>query len=249
MSFLGLVFSLGIFVTGCHVQTRVTYYDPYLYPAWTNVYGDVCGYEGEGPRAGCNYYYSDGYKIILEEDPYYYSSFYGFELAEWWYINDYGYESVYIGWGWLSPNGILYDDYGNALNEDGENESRDDLANFAQKENQVITSAGKAFAQKYALAENKGIEIARTLNSWATLVKNNRGRTRTKADAEAFSKKLYGVELSQAENALAEMIGGNESPMMALNQDVAAYWSTNPETSSEILKDFYNKELAKLKGE
>ena len=217
-----------------------TYVDPYR-RAWYDVYGNQCTSYGY-PMSGCNFY-SDGSKITAQGDPNYASMTLFFDY--WTYTDSYGYRRNYQGYAWLSNTGILYDSAGNALNElDEESVATNDvISQSAEREDDAARTAGKSLSQKYALAESAGISIAKTLQDWAVL---GRSRARTSGDVADFSKRLYGVELSRATDALKEAVKGNRSAMTELNVDVAAHWGTTPETSKEILSVWYKEELAQL---
>lgn len=211
--------------------------DPY-YHAWYDVYGNYCtnGY----PTSGCNFY-ADGTKITANGDPYAASMTLYYDY--WTYTDSYGYRRNYTGYAWLSTTGILYDNYGNALNEiDSDSASADVIADASSQEVQAQTAAGKIFAQKYALAEDKGIMISKTLQDWATIGKN---RARTTDDIADFSKRLYGVDPAKATGAFQKaLLTQSQAPLEDLNVDVAAYWGTSPEGSKKILKDWYKSEVA-----
>ena len=214
--------------------------DPY-YHAWYNVYGSYCG-TGH-PTAGCNFY-SDGTKITASGDPYYNggNTVY-YDL--WTYSDSYGNASSYLGYAWLSSSGILYDQFGNALNEQNSDDTAsvmDVVAQAAEKEKMVSKEVGKALAQKYALAEDKGIAISKTLQDWAKLGKD---RARTEADVSDFAKRIYGVDPVKAKTALLKAVATkDQSPVEEMNIDVAAYWGTSPEVSKQILKNWYKEEVA-----
>lgn len=217
-----------------------TYIDPYK-RAWYDVYGTQCVSNGY-PVAGCNFY-ADGSKITSSNDPYYSSLTLYYNT--WTYNDSYGTPRSYTGYAWLSTDGIIYDGSGNALNELDENstETADVLSQASAAENSLATQVGTAFSQKYALAEDKGIVIAKTLQAWAVL---GRDRSRTNADVAAFSQRLYGVNIDSATQALTDAMTGNQKALGDLNVDVAAHWGTSPETSKQILKDWYSDELSDL---
>ncbi len=219
------------------------YVDPYK-RAWYDVYGTQCVSYGY-PMSGCNFYAS-GTKISASGDPYYTSLALYYDY--WSYTDSYGYSRQYQGYAWLSDTGILYDSSGNALNEIDADElqSADVISLAAQKEKAMSQKVGKAFAQKYALAETAGVSIAKTLQDWAVL---GRDRARTDADVSDFSKRLYGVKLSQATNAINQAIKGDKGALDELNVDVAAHWGTSPETSKEILSTWYKDELNQLNAQ
>ncbi len=208
---------------------------------WYDVYGYVCGYDS--PQAGCNFY-SDGSKVYATEDPNYSDANWNanVQYGDWTYIDSYGNYASYSGWAWLSSTGVLYDDYGYALNSDEDQQSRDLIGDAAAKEEVTIKKAGKSFAQKFALAEATGVKIARTLNQMATLPKRLK-RARNDADMRDFTKRLYGVDLDRAMAAADKASTGDMSDMKALNADVAANWGTQPETSEAILRGWYSDML------
>ncbi len=213
-------------------------YDPYQ-RAWYDVYGNYCS--SGNPYAGCNFY-ANGSKIRASEDPYSgYGNTYYFDY--WTYTDSYGYFRSYTGYAWLSSSGILYDNYGYALNEqDGGQVTADVIAAAAKQEKKVAVQVGKTLAQKYALAEDKGIAISQTLQSWAVM---GRDRARTEADVSKYATKLYGVDASKAKNALVQAVASqSQQPLEDLNIDVAAHWGTSPEVSKQILKGWYKEEVA-----
>jgi hypothetical protein len=238
---------LAVAAVGCESSTVVvvpaggsgggTPVDPYQ-PAWYDVYGYYCG---QGlPTPGCNFY-ADGVKIADFEDPYFNSS-YNLYFDYWTFYDSYGYAADYYGWAWLSPTGILYDEYGYALNENQENGGRDVLADLAEKEEAVVTAAGKGLTQKFpALSEARGIEIASALNDWAKLGKKG---GRTEADYRAFNQRLLGVSSEDTQKALEAAKTGDIAGLEALNTEIADHWSTDAETSKAILKSWYKKQLA-----
>ena len=211
--------------------------DPY-YHAWYDVYGNYCvnGY----PMSGCNFY-ADGTKISSSGDPYHNSMTLYYDY--WTYTDSYGYGRSYTGYAWLSSTGILYDNYGNALNEmDSDSSSNDVISAASAQESQLNKAVGKAFAQQYALAEDKGITISKTLQDWATL---GRDRARTTADIADMSKRLYGLDADRTMSAFNQALTSqSQQPLEELNVDVAAHWGTSPEVSKKILKSWYKDEAA-----
>lgn len=231
-------------ITGCEVIYTgggggSGHTDPYK-RAWYDVYGNQCLSYGY-PMSGCNFY-ADGTKIMASSDPYYSSMtlFYDY----WTYTDSWGWRKSYMGYAWLSSTGILYDEFGNALNEvEDESQTADLIEQASKKEADLARSAGKGFAQKFALQEATGVNIAKTLQDWAVL---GRKRARTESDVSDFSKRLYGVGLDQAKDAILNATKGDESKVTELNIDVAAHWGTSPETSKAILKQWYKDEMAAL---
>lgn len=212
--------------------------DPY-YNVWYDVYGHRCG--NNTPMPGCNFYYN-GNKIQDAQDPYF-----GNKLLEyssnWTYTDSYGYRQSYTGYAWLSPTGILYNDFGRALNEVDADEGRDILAEAADIEAAVIEDAGASLAGRFALAGDRAVAIARTLNDWAVLGKT---RSRTEQAAADFAQRIYGVSASAALAALSDAEKGNLGGLHTLNRQVAAYWGTTPETSQAILSTWFAEDAAAL---
>jgi len=209
----------------------------YVYaPLWYDVYGYHCA--TGTPTAGCNYY-SNGDKIIDVEDPYYQSSYY-LEYAFWEYTDTFGYTQYYLGWAWLSPDNILYDDWGRALNNSGEEADLDIIADVAKQEEKNIQGAGREFAERYLLSADVGVKIARTMNDWAKIGKT---RARTQADLEDVSAQL-GFNFKKAASALEKAKAGDKNAMDGTLNDLANAWGTSPETSREIVKSVYSQYLA-----
>lgn len=207
------------------------------YPAWYNVHGQVCSSTGPGP--GCNFY-ADGTKIRANEDAYYASSYYLESGNPWKYSDSFGNYQEFYGYAWLSADNILYDSYGRALNNQDDDSSRDAIAGMSAQETAIVQKSGKNFAGRYGLAEAKGVEIARTLNDWAIIGKK---RVRTDQDLSSFTKRLFNVEADRAKLALTSALSGDTSSVEGLNDEVAAYWGTSPETSKTILKTWFKQQL------
>lgn len=231
---LGFIAITGA-LTGCGSYGR----DPF-YKAWYDVYGNYCG--NGNPQPGCNFY-RNGSKITASQDPYYNgSNTYYYDY--WTYTDSYGTSRSYLGYAWQSGTGILYDSNGTALNEqdEGYTASADLIALSAKKEKQTNLAVGKILAQKYALAEEKGVMISKTLQDWAVLA---RDRARTDDDTSDFAARLYGVNPSKAKTAMNEAVSTqSQKPLEDLNVEVAAHWGTSPEVSKEILKGWYKEEVA-----
>ena len=233
-----LIVLFPVALSACHSTVVTVQSDPY-YHAWYDVYGNYCG--NGYPTAGCNFY-ANGVKITMSGDPYYNA---GVTLYNdfWTYTDSYGYRRSYTGFAWLSSTGILYDQFGNALNElEDDAAPADVIAAASTREKEVRVSVGRALSQKYALNEESGIRISKTLQDWAKL---GRDRARTDADVADFSKRLFGVSSSRAESAVqTALLSRDVKPMEEVNVDVAAYWGTSPEVSKQILKNWYRDEAA-----
>jgi hypothetical protein len=203
------------------------------------VYGNYCG--NTNPMPGCNFY-SGGSKIKDFQDPYYAQKYLEYS-SNWTYTDSYGYRQSYSGYAWLSNDGILFDDFGRALNEVDASDSHDLLGDAAALESAAITASGESLAGRFALASDRAIEIAKTLNDWAVLGKS---KARTSARVADFSQRIYGVSAAAAQAALASAEKGDLAAAKNLNRQVAAYWGTNPETSQAILSAWYTDEAKAL---
>jgi hypothetical protein len=214
------------------------YYPDPGYKAWYDVYGYKCG--SGSPSPGCNFY-ANGLKIIDIEDPYF-TSFYALEYDTWFYIDSYGRSSVYTGWAWQAPNGIIYDDWGDALNDES-GAGRDFAADVANQEQNIVKTAGEHFAAKYQLDAATGLKVAKVLHDWATLGKD---RARTEADIADFTTRLYGVDFNKVKGALAEAMAGDKDAMNAVVDEAAANWMTSPETVKDVLRQWYGKQADQI---
>jgi len=234
----GLALALSLSAVGCGGGGGGgASYDPY-YHAWYDVYGVYC-YSGY-PSPGCNFF-SNGIKADYSNDP----STAPLQYGTYQYTDSYGYGQYFTGWARLTSAGLLYDQNGYALNEEGQTDGRDLLGDVAAAEKAQVTTAGKGLAEKHALAEVTGIKIAETLNDWATLGKKH---GRTQRDIEDFSGRLFGVTAEQVKPALTAAAHGDVSGLEAINNDVATHWNTNPETSKEILKVWYQSEVSQFQA-
>ncbi len=213
--------------------------DPYIH-AWYNVYGTYCG-TGH-PMPGCNFY-ADGSKILDREDPY--ARYQTVQFALWTYTDSFGYPRSYRGFAWLSPDGILYDDYGYALNEGDDAAGRDLMSDVGAQESRMVSIAARGLRDRYALSEDSSLRIAQTLQDWALLGKK---QGRTQEDLEATSRKLFGQSLDKIRPALEEAAQGDRKKLEAMNQEVATYWGTQPETSKAILTRWYQSEITAAQG-
>lgn len=224
--------AVAVLVSGCGGGGSFTIGIDPGYGAWYDVYGRFCGYS---PGAGCNFY-SDGYKIIDIEDPYF-NSYYALSYGTYYYTSSTGVPSVYYGWGWLSPSGIVYNDWGDALNNtDGE--GRDHAADVGELQQNVIKGAAEALAAKYDLEPKIAMNMAQALNDYALVGKS---RSRTQADYAALSENLYGVNLAEAQGALEAALKGDKSQMETLIGKTANYWGKSPEATKGMLRNFYGK--------
>jgi len=168
------------------------------------------------------------------EDPYFDAYYYNLVYDYYTYsLNGVVYE--FTGWAWISGTGIIYDEFGNSLNQ-RQGRGRDIVANVATIEKDFISEVGKEFAARYSLSDEKGIQIARSLNEWAKLGKE---RAKTDADLAAFSEKLYGIDYSKIKVALEAAMKGNEEAMNSTIAEAAKNWGTSEENMKGVLKAWY----------
>lgn len=172
--------------------------------------------------AGVGYGYHDVYGC----DPYYYSSYYC--------------DPYYSGYGPTYGRGLGGGSGTGTAASESSDEGRDLIDTVSIHEEAQITEAGRNFAKTYGLSEDKGIHIARTIDSWEAL---SRKRSRTESDVADFSMRLYGVKVTDTQKALNAAVKGDVSGVEAMNQQVAQYWGTTPETSKKILKKWFSKEI------
>ena len=199
------------------IVTPITY-------AWYDVFGNGCATSSAGPRPGCNFYWYSTklVKIIDQEDPYFTAAYYNLKYDSYrYYLNGTLYS--YTGFAWISNTGIIYDEYGNALNQK-KGKGRDVVGDVARAELKTVITAGKAFASRYALSDTKGIEIAKTLNDWAKIGKD---RVRSEQDLSVFTQRLFGVEYSKVKSALSEAQKGNQEQMNKAIGEAARSWGTD----------------------
>lgn len=199
--------------------------------AWYNVYGNYCG-NTVGP--GCDFY-ADGSKITYAQDPYYASLIYG----TYYYTDVFGYTAVYTGWARQSATGILYDDWGRALNSN-EKHGRDVVTNAAAAQKVAINGAAQALQAKYGLDADVSANIATALNDWNMIGKS---RKRTDNDVAAFTK-LVKLDISDVSAALDAAAKGDDSGVDQAISKAAAAWSTNPDTMKQILTDWFGNQNA-----
>ncbi len=201
----------------------------YGYSGWYNVYGSQCG----DLKPGCNFW-SDGLKIIDYEDPYYGSAYY-------W---DYYYDYYYGSYVWRSPSGLIYNEWGDCLNNAKAPKLRRDLITvISEDEANVIDSAAGAFAKKYSLSAETARKVARTFNDFAKLGFKRGNKGRTDADMADFTKRLYGVDIKKVSSALMSASLGSQEDLNSTIREVAGNWNTSPETMREIINDFHGDQL------
>jgi len=219
-SLLSLALVFGLFaLTACNSGSG----DPY-YASWYDAFGNPCGYGYNSAHPGCDYS-QNGLKIQAWQDPFW---------MQWKRDGQY----------WMSPSGIWYDPSGFAINsvQNEPETSTDVITQAAEQRDQVVKLAGQSLSERYALSEDSGLRIAKSLDDWANL---GRERARTEADVADFSKRLYGISAQSVQVAIDRATETRSlQPFEDLNVDVAAYWGTTPEVSKKILKKWYAGQLS-----
>jgi hypothetical protein len=206
--------------------------DPYY--GWYDQWGNECG----NLAPGCNYWYPSGQwedKILIDEDPYYYSTYPGdFEYYDYFYYGGTYFQDV-----WVSRTGIIYDSWsGDALNKNNDFASgRDVVTDVAQAEQKALESASQYYARKFGLSDDQGMKIAITLNDFATL------QERTEQDISDFTKRLYGVDFNSLKPALDAAALGDNSKMTGVIETAASNFGTNPEAMRNVVKSLHGKLL------
>lgn len=206
--------------------------DPY-YAGWYNVYGARCGSLGPG----CNFY-ANGLKIIDIEDPYFDTS-YVLENADWSYFDTYGDPQIFSGWAWLSPTNVLYDSFGNALNEK-KSEGRDHVGDVIQTEQQIVAGAASDLSEKWGLSMETSMHVALEYKNHALI---GEVRPRTKADIASTTLNLYGIDMTEVSGALLKAKQGDLSALDEVAEKGADNWGTTPETFKALHKEIYAKQV------
>ena len=209
-------------------------------PAWYDVYGDLCG-RGD-PYAGCNYY-ANGDKIIDIEDPYF-NCCYELEFDIWLYQDTFGVWQTYAGFAWESSSGILYDDFGVALNKHKNKVGSDIIADKAEAQNALIEKAGGNFAREYKLQADVGMAWARGLNKAMNL---RLARSRDTNELSTISKQLTGISFKEGEKLLRNALASN-GQTENLTDRFARHIRTDADTSRKMLKKMFNKEYEKYEN-
>lgn len=137
-------------------------------------------------------------------------------------------------------DGTYCDGFGFCYSNGNRSSGRDVVSRVGEAEMAKIKSVGQAFAKKFQMSEDTGVNVARAFYDWKLLAKK---RTRTPRDVQAFTKRLYGVEFSRITQALTEAEKGQMGKLDDAIDDAADHWGTTPETMKEVLKDWYKDVL------
>lgn len=235
---------LTVFVSGCGGDDDE---GSWAYAGWYNVYGEHCGNTTTAYGPGCNYYYSDHHKggtllkATWEVSPYNRNNAYFFATyGTWNYQDSYGVARTYIGFAFKDPGGVLFDEWGSALNEKV-SIGRDQVGDVGEKESQTLNAVSEEFAQKYDLSLETSRHVIVTLHDWAMIGKS---RARTTDDIAGFSERLYGINVNEVKLSLQKAKEGDMSALEQAARTAASNWGTTPETFKEIQKSWFGRELA-----
>ncbi len=146
------------------------------------------------------------------------------------------------GGGGGDDDGTYCDGTGFCYREGNPTSGRDTVANVGEEEMARVQSTGKKFAAKFSLSEEVGINVAKAFYDYKIITKT---RTRTEADVNRLTERLYGMQMSRITNSIKEMEKGNLAPVQEAIEDAADHWGTTPETMQEVLKDWYKDYLPK----
>ena len=143
----------------------------------------------------------------------------------------------------LSPDGVLYDVYGNALNFVGSEQasgSRDVLTSAAQKQAASINVLSQGLQAKYNLDSAASLNMAKMI---ASDIKRPAGRGYAPGELNAMSAKMYGVQIDDMKNVVKLAQAGHIIDAQAAAQNListaAAVNRTTPENMRHMLNDFY----------
>ena len=196
--------------------------------AWYDVYHEPCGRYA----SGCDYF-KDGNKATVVNDPHF-SGFPGpdYHPPGWTEFGDNQY--------WLSPSGVIYDPWGNAMNEEEKTSSRNVVGDVASEEMKTITTAGVKLSERYSVSLEAGLHMAKLFNSWAIIGKS---RARTSDDVNAFTKRLYGIDAGEIHVSLSAAAKGEMKPLERSISEVASSWGTTPEMVKAMQKNWFAPQL------
>jgi len=156
--------------------------------------------------------------------------------------------SPYGGYFHLLENFVESDSYGNFSGSVWDNSNNTSVSMIFTEERGPVKDLEKlgaikeAYATKkikdvltydYGLSEKRSADVAKLVINWKKISGN---RSMTNADADAFTKKLIGVNINEATNAYKRSIEGDSSSLDSLIKTAA---NAN-ETSPESMRDLFN---------
>lgn len=171
--------------------------------------------------------------IVVERSD---GEFFAIDIYEYYteYANDYEYfvderlSVEYIG------NSYYEDRWGN-LYQESSMTPKDLETVGAFMENIRVQEIGNAMAENYGLSESRGLEIARLAMEWQQVSKS---RSLTDKDANAFSEKILGFNLTTAKDAYKKSLQGSEKGFQELINKAAEVNNTTPEHMNELISSF-----------
>jgi hypothetical protein len=201
--------------------------------AWYNVYGQYC-FTDVAPEPGCDFF-ADGTKATYWDDPNVAPLTYG----TWYYIDVYGFGRYYTGYTRITSTGMMYDEYGYAINTN-KRPGRDAIAKAAAAQKAAVSTAAERLEAKYGLSEDVAMNVAVNLNDYALLGKS---RKRTDKDEAEYAKRV-GLDLNEINSAVDAAAKGDTTAADAAIEKAAAAWSTSPDTMKRIVSDWYGKQMS-----
>jgi hypothetical protein len=115
--------------------------------------------------------------------------------------------------------------------------SRDMITDIAQVEQEQLANAGRHYAAKFALSEEQGLKIAKTIDDFNTV------QNRSDADIADFAKRLYGVDPTAIASAVGKAQAGDNSQLNQVVGEAAQNFNTTPENMKNIVKTLHGEML------
>lgn len=147
------------------------------------------------------------------------------------YFTDYSKPVDYLG-------GDVWEDYDGNLYEEGITSKKDLEKMAADLEKLKIEAMGESFAERFGLSEQRGQQVANLVSNWKKVSKT---RGLTNADADAFSKKLLGFNLSSGIKAMEDFQAGNGKALDSLIAVAAKTNGVTPEQMNTIVSEMLTK--------
>lgn len=149
-----------------------------------------------------------------------------------WHYNCY---PVYDAWGYYLYDDCFYEYY----NNDGSITKELDLSSVvADVEQLKLEKTAAKFAEKYNLAADKGMQLAKNLRDFSAL------EDRTEEDLVDFAEKLYGVNPSEVVSAVGQAQVGMNAELDSVIEKAAANFNTDSANMKEIIKDLHGSALS-----
>jgi len=97
-----------------------------------------------------------------------------------------------------------------------------------------VQNVGEQLSANYGLSEDRGLQVAKLVVDWKKLKKR---RQITDTDANAFSEKMFGFNINQAESSVKKYMGGEKEDLNKLLEKAARVNQTSPEHMREIFEE------------